>query len=111
MTDFAKYVPDVKKYAGENANELAVKKIVTHLGIALRVGRDAATVAASDPAELETVRESWLKRKLALTQSDAELDQAIAEVMTKMKGNTAKSRVTVYYLLAEKFGKIAELAA
>ncbi len=100
------YVEDVKKYAS-NVNETAVAGIVKHCGIALR-SRDAATVSCSQKSELETVREKFLKKKLALTADDAELDQALSEVCEKMgTSNRNKSRVSFYYLLAEKYGKLS----
>ena len=52
-----------------------------------------------------------MKKKLALTQSDAELDAALKDVMTTMKTERDKSRVTVCYLLAEKFGKLDAVKA
>lgn len=97
LSDIKKYVPTV--------DEAAVTGIVKHLGIALQ-SRDASLVAATDPEELKRVREGFLKKKLALTESDADLDTAIQEVMTKMKGVHDKSRVTVCYLLADRFGKL-----
>jgi Protein of unknown function (DUF2853) len=103
------YGKDIKKYSAA-VNEAAVAGVVKHCGIALR-SKDASLVSATDPAELARVRDSFLKKKLALTQSDAELDGAIAELMQKMKGVREKSRVTVYYLLAEKFGKLDMFAA
>ena len=99
------YAADVKKYVA-HVDEAAVTGIVKHLGIALR-GKDSSLVAASDPEELKRVREGFMKKKLALTESDAHLDAAIKEVMTKMKGVHDKGRVTVCYLIAEKFGKLA----
>jgi ferritin-like metal-binding protein YciE len=75
------------------------------LGIALH-NRDSSLVAASDPEELKHVRDSFMKKKLGLTQTDAELDAALKDVMTTMAGERNKNRVTVYYLLAEKFGKL-----
>lgn len=68
--------------------------------------RDSALVSASDPDELATVRENFLKKKLGLTQSDEELDQAIADVMASMKDGKPNPRLAVYYLLAEKFNKL-----
>lgn len=68
--------------------------------------RDSALVSASDPAELETVRDNFLKKKLGLTQSDAELDAAIKDVLEQMKDGKPNPRLAVYYLLAEKFGKL-----
>jgi Protein of unknown function (DUF2853) len=99
------YTTNIKKYAA-NVDEAAVAGIVKHLGIALR-SRDASLVAASDPEEMARVRDSFLKKKLALPGTDAELDAAVKEVTTLMKAEHDKSRVTVYYLLAEKFGKLA----
>jgi len=44
-----------------------------------------------------------------LANSDADLDKAIVEVCQKMHGDHDKSRVAFYYLLAEKFHKLATL--
>ena len=99
------YVNNIKKYT-ENLDEDVVGGIVKHLGIALR-SRDASLVSCADQTELDRVRESFLKKKLGLTASDADLDKAISEVCEKMKDTKNKSRVTFYYLLAEKFGKFS----
>ena len=98
------YSVDIRKYSA-SPDSGAIGGIVKHLGIALR-SKDASLVSATDPAELARVRDSFLKKKLALTGTDAELDAAIGAVMTAMKADRQKSRVTVYYLLAEKFGKL-----
>ncbi len=98
---------DLKKYAPA-ADMAHVDKIIKHLGIAMK-GTDTQLVACSSKDELVRVRDSWCKKKLALTQPDAELDKAIADICTKMKGDKNKSRVAFYYLLAEKHGKLAAL--
>ena len=103
------HLDDLKKYAPA-ADAGAVAGIVKHLGIALR-SKDASLVAATDPAELARVRDSFLKKKLGLTHSDKDLDGAVNEVMKRMAGVREKSRVTVYYLLAEKYGKLGMFAA
>jgi len=100
-TDWA---ADVKKYA-PNADPGAIAGIVRHCGIALQ-SRDASLVSFTDQAEVARVRDNFLKKKLGLTNSDAELDKAIAEVGEQMKGDRTKNRVTVYYLLADHFGKL-----
>lgn len=105
MTD---YVADVKRYAA-NADEKAVAGIVKHLGIALK-STDASLVSCSSKDELARVRDSWMKKKLALTDADADLDKAIKAVCDTMKGDKNKQRVTFYYLLAEKYGKVSALA-
>lgn len=86
-------------------DDAAVQGIVKYLGIALR-RRDSATVAATDPGELAHLRESFLKRRLKLALPDADLDAAVADVLGAMAGDRDKSRVTVYYLLAQRFGKL-----
>ncbi len=99
------WVADVKKYVPD-ADEAAIAGIVRHCGIALR-SRDASLVAFSDKDETDRVRTSFLQKKLALTAPVAELDAAIAAVGVRMKADRTKNRVTVYYLLAEHFGKLA----
>lgn len=101
------YSADIKKYAA-TVDDKAVKGIVKHLGIALK-SNDASMVSCSSKDELARVRDSWLKKKLALTDPDADLDKAIKEVCEKMKADRSKARVTFYYLLAEKYGKLGAL--
>ena len=107
MADAADYIADVQKYSPDASLE-TVAKIVKHLGIALS-SKDASLVSCSDPSELERVRESWLKKKLALADADADLDAAIAGVCKKMSADNSKARVTFYYLLAEQYGKLSDL--
>ena len=104
MADHKDYAPDIQKYV-QVVNEAAVKGIVRHCGIALH-SRDASLVSAGDPEELKRVRKSFLKKKLSLVAADKELDADIKAVVDKMKGDRQKSRVTVYYLLAEHFDKL-----
>ncbi|MCA8948611.1 MAG: DUF2853 family protein [Planctomycetes bacterium] len=100
------YVADVRKYAAD-ADEKVVAGIVKHFGIAMREGSDSSFVAVSDKSELERVREGFLKKKCALTQTDADLDAAIKEVGERMQGENRKLRSTFCYLLAEKFDKLS----
>lgn len=99
---------DVKKYVS-NPDPKAVAGIVRYCGIALQK-RDSALVAFSDAEEVARVRENFLKKKLGLSNTDAELDKAIKAVGERMKGDRTKNRVTVYYLLAEHFGKLSTFA-
>ena len=99
------YSADVKKYAAD-CDQTCVEGIKKHLGIALR-SSDASLVSCSDKSERDRVRDSFLKKKLGLTAPDAELDKAVMDVCEQMKGSSRKSRVTFYYLLAEKFDKNA----
>lgn len=100
----ADWAADVKKYA-PGADDAVIEKMVSTYRLVLSKA-DTASVAFSDKTELETVRENFLKKKLGLTASDAELDAGIAAVGETLKGVNHKSRLTVYYLLADKFGKL-----
>ncbi|MEM7749766.1 MAG: DUF2853 family protein [Pseudomonadota bacterium] len=104
----SEYLDDVKRYAS-NADENAVAGIVKHLGIALK-SKDASLVSCSSKDELARVRDSWCKKKLGLGESDADLDKMIKDICETMKGDARKQRVTFYYLLAEKCGKVSDLA-
>ena len=109
MADYNEYLPDVKRYDA-TADEAAVKGIVKHLGIALaKKGSDSSLVSATDKSELDRVRDSWLKKKLARTESDADLDAAVADVAAAMKADNRKQRVTFYYLLATKYDVLDSL--
>ena len=98
------WLADVKRYV-PHPDETAVAGIVRYCGIALRT-RDAALVSFEDPEETGRVREHFLKQKLALTDSDEVLDHEIAAVGQRMGDTHFRNRVTVYYLLAERFGKL-----
>ena len=104
----AEYASDIQKYAS-NVQEEAVSGIVKYLGIALK-SKDASLVSGSDPKELERVREKFLKGKLKRSEGDKDLDAAISAVITKMASERNKSRVTVYYLLAEHFGQLGDFS-
>ncbi|MFT3875982.1 MAG: DUF2853 family protein [Propioniciclava sp.] len=98
------YVADIKKYT-DTVDESAVEAMAKTYRLVLSK-TDSAVVAFSDPEELETVKKNFLIKKLGLTASD-DLDAGIAAVGAKMKGASRKSRLTVYYLLADHFGKLS----
>ena len=96
------WAADVKKFVA-NADDEVINAIVKYCGIALH-NQDSSLVSFTDSTETDRVRENFLKKKLGLTQSDADLDAGIAAVGERMKGTNFKNRVTVYYLLLEQFG-------
>ncbi len=98
------WAADVKKYV-TNADDNAIAGIIRYCGIAL-TKRDSSLVSFSDKTETDRVRNNFLKKKLARTEDDSVLDAAIAAVGDLMKADRTKNRVTVYYLLAEKFGSL-----
>ena len=98
------WVEDVKKYVSSPDTD-AVAGIVKYCGIALQK-RDSSLVSFSDKDEVARVRTGFLKKKLGLTNPDSDLDKAIMKIADKMKDHRNKNRVTVYYLLAQEFGKL-----
>jgi hypothetical protein len=97
------HLADVKKFAKKPLNEAAFAGMAK--AYALVMGKaDTRYVACSDPAELERVRENFLKKKLGLKSAD--LDATIKSVCEHMKSDNTKSRLTFYYLLAEHYGKL-----
>lgn len=99
------WADDVRKYV-PNADPKAIDGIIRYCGIALQK-RDSSLVAFSDKEEVARVRNNFLKRKLGISDPDADLDKVIAAIGEKMKGDRTKNRVTVYYLLADHFGKLS----
>ncbi|MBU1667850.1 DUF2853 family protein [bacterium] len=86
------------------SNDL-ISKVAVGLGPVL-YNKDTATVACSQATELETVKTNFLKKKLGLTNDDAELDAAIKEVCAELgTSNKNKYRVLFYALLTIKFNK------
>lgn len=103
------WAADVKKYVPD-ADDGVIAAIVRYCGIALQ-SRDSSLVSFTDKAETDRVRENYCKKKLGLTNTDEELDAAIAAVGERMKDDTTRNRVTVYYLLADHFGKLGLFGA
>ena len=56
------------------------------------------------------MRDHFLKKKLGLTHPDVELDKMLMDVCQTMAKDHDKHRVTFYYLVAEKYGKLAALS-
>jgi len=67
--------------------------------------KDARTVSGTDEAEVATVKNNFLIKKLGLEDGPA-LDSAIAEVIEVFgSANRNKYRAMFYYLLTKKFNK------
>jgi hypothetical protein len=96
--------PETRRHKASFDND-AIAGIVRYCTIAGQHGRGSA-VSFSDSAERHRIRDEFLRKTLGLTQSDADLDAAIAAVADAVQTATASHRVTVYYLLAERFGKL-----
>ena len=103
------WADDVKRYV-PGADSGAIAGIVHHAMVSLKT-RDAALVSFGNPAETRRVRESFCRKTLGLTDPDAVLDSAIAEVGQRMSDSTSPHRVTAYYLLADHFDRLGQFRA
>ncbi len=97
------HLADLKKFATKPVNDAAFAGMVKAYALVMSKP-DTRYVACSDAAELDRVRENFLKKKLGLKSAD--LDQSIKAICEHMKADKTKSRLTFYYLLAEHYGKL-----
>lgn len=100
----AKYADDLKAKCKVTPDLALLTKVTIGCGPAI-YNADAATVAVGQPAELETVKNNFLIRKLGLKDGPelmAAINSAI-EIYGKSERN--KYRAVVYYLLVKHFGK------
>lgn len=91
------------KEVGECVNTELVEKIVKRLGIANQ-SMDASHVAASDKSEVERLKKNFVIKKLEQPDTP-ETQEAIDQVLERMKPIKFKQRGAVYYLLTRHFGK------
>ena len=99
-----KYAADLKDKCGVDADMDLLTKVTIGCGPSI-YNKDASTVSGSDEAELATVKNNFLIKKLGLSDG-AKLDEGIASVMeTYGKSNRNKYRAVVYYMLTKHFGK------
>ncbi len=99
-----KYAEDLKNKFGVNPDMDLLTKVTIGCGPSI-YNQDASTVSASDPDEITTVKESFLIKKLGLSDNDA-LDKGIQKVLDQYgSSNRNKHRAVVYYMLTKHFGK------
>lgn len=100
----ADWAADVKKYDPAADDEI-IAGVVRHCGIALQK-QDSSLVSFGDEEELKRVRESFVKKKLGITDSDEAINEALASIAKSFQGHARRNRVTVYYLVAKHYGKL-----
>ena len=108
MADMQEHKAAAAKYSSK-VNTAALDKMGKTYALVLS-NKDSQFVACGDEGERNTVRENFLKKKLGLKNSDADLNAAIDSVCATMKDDRMKSRLDFYYLLAEKYNKLGMFA-
>ena len=100
----AKYAEDLKGKCGMEPDMALLTKVTIGCGPSI-YNADASTVAGSQPAELETVKNNFLIKKLGLPDGPNLLEaiKKVIEVYGKSERN--KYRAVVYYMLTKHFGK------
>jgi len=100
----ATYAEDLRSKCGMTPDMDLLTKVTIGCGPAI-YNADASTVAATQEAELETVKNNFLIKKLGLADSPALMD-AINQVLdTYGRSERNKYRAVVYYMLTKHFGK------
>lgn len=102
----AKYAEDLKGKCGMEPDMALLTKVTIGCGPSI-YNADASTVAGSQPAELETVKNNFLMKKLGLPDGPDLMDaiNKVIEVYGKSERN--KYRAVIYYMLTKHFGKEA----
>ncbi|MDG4650539.1 DUF2853 family protein [Roseibacterium sp. SDUM158017] len=100
----AHYAEDLRTKCGMEPDMDLLTKVTIGCGPAI-YDADASTVAASQPGEVETVKQNFLVKKLGLENGE-DLDGAIDTVLqTYGQSERNKYRAVVYYMLVKHFGK------
>lgn len=100
----AKYADDLRNKCGMTPDMDLLKKVTIGCGPAI-YDADASTVAAGQDHELETVKNNFLVKKLAL-RDGPELMAAIRQAInTYGQSERNKYRAVIYYMLVKHFGK------
>jgi len=100
----AQYADDLKNKCGMSPDMNLLTKVTIGCGPAI-YNKDASTVAASQPAELETVKKNFLMKKLGLADSPALMEAINKTLETYGRSERNKYRAVVYYMLTKEFGK------
>ena len=100
----AKYADDLRNKLKVNPDMELLTKVTIGCGPAI-YNADSETVAATDRAEVDRVKNSFLIRKLGL-KDGPELDAAVDSVFEAYgRSERKKYRAVVYYMLTRHFGK------
>lgn len=105
----AQYADDLRKKCGMTPDMELLTKVTIGCGPSI-YNKDAATVAATQAAELETVKDSFLIKKLGLADGANLMEAINAVIDTYGRSERSKYRAVIYYMLVKHFGKEAVYA-
>lgn len=100
------YADDLKNKCGMTADMDLLTKVTIGCGPSI-YNADASTVAGSQKSELETVKESFLMKKLGLDDSPALMEAINSVIETYGRSERNKYRAVIYYMLTKHFKKEA----
>ncbi|NNF24178.1 MAG: DUF2853 family protein [Rhodobacteraceae bacterium] len=100
----AQYADDLRNKCGMTPDMALLTKVTIGCGPSI-YDADASTVAASQPGELETVKNNFLVKKLGLADGPQLMEAINSVIDTYGRSERNKYRAVVYYMLAKHFGK------
>jgi len=100
----AKYADDLKNKCGMTPDMELLRKVTIGCGPSV-YDADASTVAGSQPGELETVKNNFLIKKLALSDGPQLMEAINKAIEIYGKSERNKYRAVIYYMLTKHFGK------
>ena len=100
-----KYI-EVVKEKGIDLDPDLLRKVTRACGPSI-YSRDSETIAASQPKEMETIKNNFLIKKLGLSDGP-KLEEGLNSVIDAYgRSDRAKYRAVIYYMLTKHFGKDA----
>lgn len=100
----AVYAEDLRNKCGIEPDMELLRKVTIGCGPAI-YNADAATVAAGQEYELETVRKNFLMKKLGLADGPQLMDAINQAIDTYGRSERNKYRAVIYYMLTKRFGR------
>ncbi|MFN7055386.1 DUF2853 family protein [Hyphomonas sp.] len=106
---FEKYMSDLKEKVGEAKPDVALLEACIKACGPSIYRADAATVAASDKAEVERVLKNFVEKRLGVTDEAKAAAAFKAAVEKYGRAVRQKHRPVMYYLIAKELRKAAAL--
>ena len=100
----AQYAEDLRTKCGMEPDMGLLTKVTIGCGPSI-YNKDASTVAATQEAELETVKTNFLIKKLGLADGPQLMEAINSVIETYGRSERNKYRAVVYYMLTKHFGK------